>query len=170
MTGDPNPQYGIWLVLATHAHREAQAMDNLLRQSFRAYCPMIVKHIRHARRAYDTPRPLFTGYIFVEQPGLEQRWRPLLSTIGVRNVIMNGENPAKLPAGFVESLMAREVGGNICKPEEAFEIGQSVTIQGGAFDGLIGQIIQMKSNDRILVLLDLLKRKTTVHIHAKQLM
>ena len=55
------------------------------------------------------------------------------------------------------------------KPEAPFKIGQEVTIKGGAFDGLIGQIVEMKSNDRVLVLLDLLRRKTPVHIDAKKL-
>ncbi len=162
-------EHGIWFVLATHPHREAAAIQNLVRQSFHAYCPAIIKNIRHARRNYDAPRPLFPGYVFVEQQNPAQRWRPVLSTVGVRSVIMSGETPAKLPAGFVESLRAREVNGSICKPETPFQIGQRVTIRGGAFDGLVGQIVEMKENDRVLVLLDLLKRQTRVHIDAKRL-
>jgi transcriptional antiterminator RfaH len=158
-----------WFVLATHAHREAEAMQHLTRQSFRAYCPMIVKHIRHARQNYDAPRPLFPGYVFVAQESAGQRWRPLRSTVGVSSLLMSGEAPARLPAGFVESLKLREVNGNICRPETAFRIGQQVTIQGGAFDGLIGQIVAMREHDRILVLLDLLNRQTPVHIDAKRL-
>ncbi len=127
---------------------------------------MTMKHIRHARRAYDAERPLFPGYIFAEQP---QLWRPLLSTVGVRAAVMNDGKPAKLPLGFIESLKAREVEGCICKHETPFRIGQQVTIQGGAFDGLIGQIMGMRTNDRILVLLDLLKRQTPVQIDAKRL-
>jgi|SRR5208337_532583 len=171
MTHALEPEYGDWLVLATHPYREAQAIENLVRQSFRVYCPMILTHIRHARRAYDAKRPLFPGYVFVEQPSLQQQWRSLLGTLGVRTVLMSGEKrPAKLPAGFIESLKAREVDGSICKPETPFQIGQQVTIQGGAFDGMAGQIIEMREHDRILVLLDLLKQQTRVHIDAKRLM
>ena len=158
-----------WLVLATHPNREAQAIENLARQKFQVYCPVVLRHIRHARRTYDAHRPLFPGYVFVEQPGLPQRWRPLLGTFGVRTVLMNGETPATLPKGFIEGLKAREVDGVIGKPEAPFQIGQRVTIKGGAFDGLIGQIIAMKENDRVLLLLDLLSRQTRVHIDARQL-
>ncbi len=170
MTHALEPENANWLVLATHPYREAQAIGNLLRQSFHVYCPMILTHIRHARRAYDAKRPLFPGYVFVEEPSLHQQWRPLLGTLGVRTVLRSGERPAKLPAGFIESLKAREVDGSICKPETPFRIGQRVTIQGGAFDGLAGQIIEMRDHDRILVLLDLLKRQTRVQIDAKRLM
>jgi transcriptional antiterminator RfaH len=144
-------------------------MQNLARQSFHAYCPMTIQHIRHARRAYDAARPLFPGYLFVEQTDASQRWRPLNSTTGVRSLVMSGETPARLPAGFVENLKAREVNGSVCRPETPFQIGQRVTIQGGAFDGLIGQIVEMRDRDRVLVLLDLLNRQTRVDIDAKRL-
>ena len=169
MAGGEPSQFGIWFVAATHPHQETQAIENLLRQGFKAYCPTIIKHIRHARRAYDGRRPLFPGYVFVEEPGLGQRWRPLLSTYGVRTVIMYDERPAKLPEGFVEGLKAREVDGIVGKPEAPFQVGQTVTIRGGAFDGLIAQIVEMKSNDRVMVLLDLLKRKTPVHVSVEKL-
>jgi transcriptional antiterminator RfaH len=163
------PEYGIWFVLATHPHRETEAIQNLVRQSFQAYCPMIVRNIRHARRTYDAARPLFPCYVFVMQQDPAQRWRPLNSTVGVRALVMSGETPGKLPAGFVEDLKAREVNGSICKPAAPFQAGQHVTIRGGAFDSLIGQIVEMKENDRALVLLDLLNRQTRVHIDAKRL-
>ena len=130
---------------------------------------MILRHIRHARRAYDAPRPLFPGYIFVKHENTAQEWRPLASTLGVRSLVMSCEMPARLPGGFIEGLKAREVDGTICKPEIPFKIGQQVTIQGGAFDGLIGQIIEMKERDRVLVLLQFLNQQTRVQIGATQL-
>jgi transcriptional antiterminator RfaH len=162
-------QHRDWLVLATHHQREAEAMQHLARQHFAAYCPMTVKHIRHARRAYDAPRPLFPGYIFVAREAVGQRWRPLASTIGVRSLLMAGGEPAKLPAGFVEGLKSREVNGSIAPAGPAFKPGQLVTIQGGPFDGLIGQIAEMREKERVLMLLDLLNRQTRVNIDAKRL-
>ena len=106
-----------WIVLTTHPHREDFAIENLVRQDYEAYCPMIVKRIKHARRVYDANRPLFPGYIFVERPVQRHLWRPLLSTFGVRSVVCHGETPSLLPAGFVESLRAREIDGAIQKPE-----------------------------------------------------
>src|SRR5208282_3544054 len=121
MTHAFETDFGMWLVLTTHPHREDQAIENLMRQNFRVYCPMILKRIRHARRAYEAPRPLFPGYVFVEQPSQRQLWQPLRSTFGVRSVVMTGEKPATLPAGLIESLKAREIDGSICKPEMPFQ-------------------------------------------------
>ena len=158
-----------WIVLTTQPHREDFAIENLVRQDYEAYCPMIVKRIKHARRTYDAKRPLFPGYVFVEHPAQRHRWRPLLGTFGVRSVVCNGETPALLPSGFVEGLKAREVDGAIKKPETPFRPGQSVAINGGPFDGLVGQILEIRESDRILLLLNLLNQQTRVHVETKML-
>src|SRR5271165_1093227 len=100
--------HGEWLVLTVQPHRMTVAVENLKRQGFHIYCPMLLKRIRHARRAYDAPRPMFPGYLFVEKLRSTKRWRSILGTLGVKAVIMNGEHPALLPEGFVENLRARE--------------------------------------------------------------
>jgi transcriptional antiterminator RfaH len=66
MSNMPLSEQCSWFVLSTHPHREAWALENLSRQQFNVYCPMIVKRVRHARRTYDALRPFFPGYIFVE--------------------------------------------------------------------------------------------------------
>ncbi len=165
----PERGYSSWMVLTTHPHREGFAIQNLKQQDYLAYCPMLVKHIKHARRTYDAHRPLFPGYIFMERRELAQQWRPVLGTPGIRSVLRNGEAPATLPAGFVESLKAREVNGAIRKPETHFAPGQAVAISGGILDGFIGKILHLQDRDRVLVLLDLLNRQTKVQIDAKKL-
>ena len=158
-----------WIVLTTHPHREDFAIENLVRQGYEAYCPMIVKRIKHARRSYDAKRPLFQGYVFVERPAQRHLWRPLLGTFGVRSVVCNGETPSLLPQGFVETLKVREIDGAIQKPVLPFKPGQSVAINGGAFDGLVGQILEIRESDRVLLLLNLLNQQTRVHIETKML-
>src|ERR1700689_823593 len=145
-----------WFVVSTHPHREVFAAQNLSAQQFNVYCPKIIKHIRHARRAFDAPRPLFPGYLFVELESKLSHWRPILGTFGVRSVIRHGETPALLPARFIETLRTRELDGIGQRPEDPFETGQRVAVSGGPFDGLIGQIMELRDRDRVLVLLDLL--------------
>jgi len=158
-----------WVVAATHQHRESFALENLTRQGFTAYCPMIKKSIRHARRAFDAQRPLFPGYLFVEYEAGPQLARAMLGTYGIRSVVCHGETPARLPEGFVESLKAREIGGVISMPETPFAPGQEVAVKGGPFDGLIGRIAGIGEHDRVLVLLDLLNRQAKVHLPGQSL-
>jgi transcriptional antiterminator RfaH len=163
------PDAGGWIVVSTHPHREDFAVENLQRQDFQVYCPRIMKHVRHARRAYDARRPLFPGYLFVERETMLHRWRSILGTFGVRSVICHGDTPALLPDGLVRGLKAREVDGVIQKPEAPFRTGQQVAVNGGPFDGVVGQIFELRDNDRVLLLLDILNQKTKLHIDAKRL-
>ncbi len=152
----------------THNHRESFAAENLIRQNYNVYCPMIMKHIRHARRAYDAQRPLFPGYLFLERNS-PFNIRSIFGTYGVRSVVRNGDFPAILPAGFVESLKAREIDGAIRKQDITFRPGQAVKIDGGPFDGLVGEIIEVRESDRVLLLLDLIYSRTKLNVDARML-
>lgn len=146
-----------WIVVRTQPNRESTSLRNLDQQGYTTYCPMIRRRIRHARRAYDALRPLFTSYVFVRNDASARFWRPMLSTIGVSTVVRNGERPALLSGEIIRSLQEREVDGAIVNPETPFKKGQSVRVQGGPLDSLVGTILETRDNQRHLILLELLK-------------
>jgi transcriptional antiterminator RfaH len=157
-----------WIVVNTQPHREQIALENLARQAFNTYCPMMRTRVRHARRAQEVLRPLFPGYLFVRVNSDLQRWRPILSTYGVRTLVCCGDCPSFLDGGFVEALQAREMGGAIVRPASPYAPGQRVKMAGGAFDGLIATILEMDEKDRLVVLMDLLNRPTKVRVDARR--
>ena len=158
-----------WLAVNTQPHKEMYALENLERQGFTGYCPLIVKRVRHARRAYDARRPLFPSYVFVDCASTEGRWRPVQSTFGVRSIVFQGEQPGLIPATFVDSLRSREVDGVIAKPSQRLRVGQSVSVQGGPLDGLAGDILELREKDRVLVLLSLMGQAVKLHVEADKL-
>ena len=90
-----------WMVLTTHAHREEFAIENLVRQEYEAYCPMIVKRIKHARRAYDVKRPPFPGYVFVERPAERHLWRLCSALSEYARLFATGRHrPCSLPVSL----------------------------------------------------------------------
>ena len=153
-----------WIVVNTHPHREQIAMENLRRQEFDAYCPMLLKRRSHARRVTTVLRPLFPSYLFVSVSTELHRWRPILSTYGVRTVARAGDKLSFLDDGFIRSLKAREVDGAIARPAIPYEIGQKVCISSGPFDGIVATIVEMDEKDRLVVLLDLLSRSIRVSL------
>ncbi len=157
-----------WAVVNTHPNKERFAIENLQRQSFHAYCPMMRRRIRHARRSQDVLRPMFQGYVFVEITPVTQ-WRLIMSTYGVRSLVRAGTKLGFLPDGMVESLLEREVDGAISKPEQPFEIGQEVTKQGGPFDGLVATILELNDRERVTVLMDILNQSVRVKVPTQSL-
>lgn len=157
---------GRWLAVNTHPHREHIAIENLGRQDFETYCPLIQRQVRHARRTRHVMRPLFPGYVFVRiNPDL-QRWRPILSTFGVRSLVRCGDRLSFVEDGFVAGLRARELDGIIIKPAEPYQLGQKVRMRSGPFDGLVATIIEMDEKDRLVVLMDLLNQSVKVRVAA----
>jgi len=157
-----------WAAVNTQPHREALAIEHLQRQNFECYCPMVRKSVRHARKQHEVLRPLFPGYLFVAIDPDIHRWRPILSTIGVRTLVRCGERLAMLGAEFIDALKARELDGAICRPSSPYRVGQEVRITGGALDGLVATIIEKSEKDRLVVLLELLNRPVRVKLDSQQ--
>ncbi|MBN9246282.1 MAG: transcriptional activator RfaH [Hyphomicrobium sp.] len=154
----------IWIAVNTHPNRERAAEQHLRNQGYDVYGPVIRKQTRHARRVSDVLRPLFPGYLFVRLSEAQGRWRPILSTIGVRSVVCTRDAPCTLPAQFIDDLKAREKDGVIARSASALQIGETVRVGRGAFDGLAGKIIDLAENDRLVVLMDFLNRPVRVKI------
>jgi transcriptional antiterminator RfaH len=158
-----------WAVVNSHPHKERIALENLERQEFQTYCPLVRRRRSHARRVSDVLRPLFPGYLFVRVNPEVQRWRSVLSTSGVRAVVRCGDRLSLIEDSFVRSLRAREADGVITRPPSPYQIGQQVRMAGGVFDGLVATIIEMDDRDRLTVLMDLLSRPVKVKVDERQI-
>ena len=96
-----------WYVVQSQPNAELKAAAHLNRQGFATYLPRYVKRRRHARRVEHVPVPLFPRYLFVGIDMTTQRWRSIVSTVGVSRLICSGEAPQAVPDQIVASLRAR---------------------------------------------------------------
>lgn len=158
----------VWIAVQTHPRKEQVAFDNLSRQSFLAYCPFVLQTRRRGRQLSTARSPLFLNYVFVAVDFATQRWRPLLSTVGVRAVVRMGDRPSTVPTPFIEALRASEIDGALAAPFAPLQCGQQVRMEAGALQGLIGTIIEMDARARIVVLMDLLNQQVRVQVDRAQ--
>jgi transcriptional antiterminator RfaH len=156
-----------WGVVNTHPHRERVALENLARQEFDAYCPLVRRRVRHARRVDDVLRPLFPGYLFVRLSPHMRRWRSIMSTLGVRMLVRFGEQLAFIEDDFVQALRSHEIDGAIVRPTSSYMVGQTVNVVSGPLSGLAATIIDMDDKDRLVVLMNILNRPVKVQIAAR---
>lgn len=161
----------MWVAVCTQPNREILAIDNLRRQGYEIYCPMFSKVRRHARKTEIVRRPLFPGYVFVSLNRLTQGVRSIHSTFGVRHLVKFGDEPAHLPEKFIHDLKAREIDGVIPPPpaDEIFTQGHPVTIKDGVLKDLMATVFSCRAQDRVVVLLDLLKRSVKANVPADYL-
>jgi transcriptional antiterminator RfaH len=156
-------------VVNTHPHREQIAIENLTRQGFESYCPMIKRRRSHARRITTVARPLFPTYLFVRIDPTVSRWRPILSTFGVRSLVRFGDQLGILDNAFIEELLKREEDGCIVRPAEPYRVGQQVTVRGGPFDGIVATIVSLQERDRVIVLMELLQQRVRAKVQINQI-
>jgi transcription elongation factor/antiterminator RfaH len=160
--GVESPTQRRWFVACSRPHAEKRASAHLRNQNFQCFLPLHEKTIRHARQFRLVQAPLFPRYLFVKLDLERDRWRSVLGTQGVSNLIMEGERPKPIRPGVVETLLAAaDQAGLIGRPPE-LRIGAAVRLQTGPLAGLVGELLTLDDNGRVSVLMSLLGSPTIV--------
>jgi len=131
-----------------------------LRQGYSAYLPRYRTWVSHARRRQPVLRLLFPRYLFAGVDRASMPWRPILSTVGVTGVVRAGDEPSPVPLGILAAIRARkEVGAfDRLDPRRALQLGEMVRMTAGAFEDMVGRLVELRDQDRVVVLLELLER------------
>ena len=155
-----------WSVVFSKPRQEAIAKYNLERQGFMVYLPMLRRSKRLRGRWVDAVEPLFPRYLFVALEFGVQDLSPIRSTLGVIDLVRFGLEPATVPQGVVESLMAAEDPAAACHlgRSEPFRKGDRVTIAAGPFAGVEAIFEESTGKGRVSLLLDLLGQANRVQV------
>jgi len=155
-----------WYVVRTHTHCEAKAKANLQRQGFEVYLPQYTKTRRYARKVENVRAPLFPRYLFVRMDLTAHRWRAVHSSIGVSQLICNGDEPTPVAQGIVSQIKSREDddGLVVVARQASFKKGQKVLVQAGPFAHMDGVFDCADDKQRVFVFLELLGRITRARI------
>ena len=155
-----------WYVVQSQPNAEQKAVFNLERQGFGTYLPRYLKRRRHAHRVDIVPTPLFPRYLFVTIDLSAQRWRSIVSTIGVSRLVCHGDRPAPIAGHILETLREREDMGGFVRLDlrPNFRAGDKIRVLDGIFTDCLGLYEGMRDSDRVAILLDLLGRKVRVTV------
>lgn len=145
-----------WYAVQCLAHREAGATAHLRNQDFPVFLPRREKTCRHARKIETKLVSYFPGYVFVQLDLTRDMWRSVNSTYGVARLVMNGDRPAPVPNGVIESLQAACDGDGVIAWEPGLAVGDSVRILSGPFADLVGEMERLDAAGRVRVLLDIM--------------
>lgn len=160
---------GRWFAVNTHPAAERKACRQLENQGWQSFFPRIARTIRSGRRTRTEERPLFPGYVFVLLDMARDPWRSVDSTLGVRSLVKTGDVPAPLPEGVVEALQGMTQENGLVAFSSRLRPGDQVRFMTGPFADMVGALDRLDGNGRVLVLLDLLGRSTSVTTHAAEL-
>lgn len=138
-----------WYLLKTKPRQEDIAILNLENQNFRVYCPYGFINSKNVA--------LFPGYIFIQLDADVQNWSPIRSTKGVLYFVRFGLNYAKIPDNIIEFIKSNQLNtAEKLKNINKFKPGDKVQITDGAFKNCIAIFQSFKSDDRVILLMNLL--------------
>ena len=146
-----------WYLIKTKPRQEIKAKQNLENQDYSTFCPMV--------KINDRLVVLFPGYLFIQLNDKTQNWSPINSTKGVSHFVKFGLNFAKVPDSVVEFIKSNQ---HITTEKlinlKKFKSGDMVQISDGALENYIAIFKCYKSNERVILLMNLLGHEQSLSI------
>ena len=113
-------------------------------------------------------KKVFPGYILVRMELDDDSWYVVRNTPGVTGFVGSGAKPTPLDSTEVSKILTPKVEDRP-KPKLEYEVGEVVSVIGGAFSGYSGPVNAIDvDKQRVTVLLDLFGRETPVELTFDQ--
>ena len=154
-----------WYAIHSKPRQEERALDNLQRQGFEAWLPMLtVEKVLRGKLANVT-EPMFCRYLFIRLDTEQTNWSPIRSTLGVSRLVSFGNRPAVVADELIQALQTVPQRA----PERLFQPGQTIKIVSGPLKGIEGIFQQADGEHRAMVLIDLLNKQHRVTTQMQDL-
>jgi transcriptional antiterminator RfaH len=125
----------------------------LARENFTVYAPRLRERCIVRGRREERETPLFPGYLFI---WIELQWHRARWCPGIRKLVMDGIQPAKVSDAVIEEIRGRERNGAIELPKRRLKPGDPVRLLAGPFRGHLAIYAGMSGLERVTVLLQIL--------------
>jgi transcriptional antiterminator RfaH len=154
-----------WYAIHSKPRQEERALDNLQRQGFEAWLPMLtVEKVLRGKLANVT-EPMFSRYLFIRLDTEQTNWSPIRSTLGVSRLVSFGNRPAVVADELIQALQTVPQRA----PERLFQPGQTIKIVSGPLKGIEGIFQQADGEHRAMMLIDLLNKQHRVTTQMQDL-
>ena len=151
-----------WYLIQTKPKQEKIATANLKNQDYSVYCPSTIINNKKVT--------LFPGYLFINLDETLENWSPIRSTKGVLNFVRFGLNFAKISSSLIDFIKDNEYNSSI-KIKQIYNLksGDKVKITDGVFKNYIAIFQSHKSDERVMLLLNLMGQPQSIKIKEKSL-
>ena len=154
-----------WHVVHTKPRAEARALENLERQGFEVFLPMITLQKVRRAKLVNVTEPMFSRYLFLRTSDAMQDLSVVRSTLGVSQLVRFGTVPAKVPHAWVEAMRLQP-----SIEETLLKSGDMVLIADGMLKGLEAVYMQPDGELRAMVLIELLSKAHLVSYEVSSLL
>lgn len=154
-----------WYPVCTQSRAEKKAHQHLCRNKITSYLPLDRKLKQWSDRKKWVEEPLIRSYLFVHIS--PDQMKDVLMTPGIARFIYFSGKISTIPDQQIEHLRLLTSGPYTLEvTEEALQPGEKITIKAGILQGITGEVIEYKSQKRLLLRLNDLNNSIIVHVPA----
>jgi transcriptional antiterminator RfaH len=160
-----------WYLVHSKPRKEQVALENLERQGYECYLPKRPMEKKRRGKVEIADEPLFSRYLFIHlaMDFKSQSWAPIRSTLGVSTMVHFGDAPVAVADKVIAALKAAEAEFSLGDPERLFHAGEAVRITEGPFAGIEGVYQMDDSEQRALVLIEMLGKSVVAKVEKGSL-
>jgi transcriptional antiterminator RfaH len=149
-----------WYLIYSKPQQERVALENLERQGYHSYLPLVRNRRRRQGRYTSIIEPMFPRYLFVHLSDETDNWGPIRSTIGIANLVRFGTHAARVPENLISMMKEREEDGVQTMNSPELNIGDHVRIVEGVLAGYEAILQAKTGKERVMLLLKLAQDRT----------
>lgn len=153
-----------WYLIHTKIRQERVALENLERQGFECFLPLIRAEKLRRGKLQVLQEALFPRYLFIRlSTELEsQSWAPIRSTLGVSRLVTFGQTPARIDEDLLTAIRFQNEESEVVIRH--FEPGEQVVVTDGPFVG-VEAIYQIADGEgRVVLLLNILSKQVKMKV------
>lgn len=166
-----------WYVIHTYSGYENKVKANLEKRVesmgmadriFRVVVPTEDQiEIKEGKKRVTT-RKIFPGYVLVEMIMSDESWYVVRNTPGVTGFVGAGAKPVPLRAEEVRAIL-HQMGLEEPRPKIIFDLGESVKVVSGPFQGFVGEVREVyPDKGKLRVFVTMFGRETPVEVDYGQ--
>lgn len=147
-----------WYLFQTKPNAHVTARNNLRRQGFNVFLPLINKTIKKNGKFLNTKTPLFPGYLFMGSSIDPIPWNSVNATRGISKAVTLDGVYRPVSAQIIEGLQHRCDNDGVMQSLNDIVPGDRGKIERGPFAEFVCTVEQIKDDQRAWVLIDLLQQ------------
>ncbi len=151
-----------WYALQVRPRFEKVVARNLQSKGFEELLPAYRCRRQWSDRIKEIELPLFPGYVFCRF-NVDERL-PILLVPGVTSIVGIGKSPIAIDEQEIEDLRCVLKSGVRYQPGPFISVGETVSVEQGALEGLEGIVTKVKNEFRLIISVSLLQRSVAVEI------
>ncbi len=157
-----------WIAVYTRPRHEKAVSNELQKKGYEVYLPLLKERRKWSDRKKWIEFPLFKSYLFVRTDIKNSLF--VIQTYGVIKIIKFGEKISIVQDEIINSIRLMIEGGYKPEPLDYFIKGDPVIVKEGPLKGLLGEVVRIDNNERLIVRVDVIQHSLSIQIERGFLM